>query len=277
VQRESGPGNVDIWLLDLARSSASRFTFDPSLDNSPLWSPDGSRIVFSSNREGNFNLYLKASNGLGSEELVLKSGQHKHPSDWSADGRFIVYDNFNPRTGSDLFVLPGREASPRDRKPFPFLQTQFQENHGVFSPDGNWMAYQSDESGRWEVYVQEFPGPGRAEAEAPTAAGGKWQISTAGGGYPTWRRDGKELFFIAPDRMLIAVAVKLRAANGRPTFEAGVPETLFDTGVPSAGSYVGAFPYATADGQRFLINTAAGEQPPRSLTVAVNWTAWLKR
>jgi eukaryotic-like serine/threonine-protein kinase len=263
--------NTDIWLLDLARSTASRFTFDPAGELGPLWSPDGSRIVFNSNRDGKYNLYQKASSGVGNDELLLKSDEDEYPTDWSSDGRFIVFEKLNPKTNWGLWVLP----LEGDRKPFPFLQTQFTEWYGEFSPDGQWMAYQSDESGRFEVYVQPFnPSPAGVAGGAPSAPGGKWQISTGGGAFPRWRRDGKELFYIALDRKLMAVEVKTGAAKGRPAFERGIPTALFDTGIP----YTIVIPYAaTADGRRFLINTAAGEQRAPSLTVVVNWTAGLKR
>ncbi|MBI3666286.1 MAG: serine/threonine-protein kinase [Acidobacteria bacterium] len=275
VQR--GPSaNTDIWLLDLARSTASRFTFDPAVDEAPIWSPDGSRIVFDSNRDSNVaNLYQKASSGVGNEELLLKSGESKYPCDWSSDGRFIVYTSFNAKTGYDLWVLP----MEGDRKPFPFLQTQFFEGDGRFSPDGQWMAYLSNESGRMEVYVQPFnPRPGGPAEGAPSGPGGKWQVSTAGGWWPSWRRDGKELFYIAPpfsaDGKLMAVDVKAVATKSRAAFEAGVPKALFDTRIPN----IPIPPYAAApDGRRFLVNTTAGEEKARSLTVAINWQAGLKR
>ena len=163
-------GNTDIWLLDGARTT--RFTFDPSVDDFPLWSPDGSRIVFRSNRKGNFNLYEKPSNGVGNEELLVESTQGKGPNDWSADGRFLVYESVDPKTSGDQWVLPLQG----NRKTRVFLQTEFDERHGQFSPDGHWVAYRSDESGRVEIYVRPFPGPGdngkfRRLAESRLAGG----------------------------------------------------------------------------------------------------------
>ncbi len=224
-------GTTDIWLFDLAHGIPSRFTTHPANDSTPLWSPDGSRIVFSSNREGVSNLYQKIASGVGPEEVLLKSSEPKRADDWSSDGQFIVYQTRNPQTKSDLWVLP----TSGDRQPFPFLQTEFNELQAQFSPDRKWIAYISDESGAPEVYVQTFP-----------ASSGRWRVSTGGGTQPRWRRDGRELFYIAADRKLMAVDVKLGA-----TFEAGVPRPLFGTrafNVANAGnSYA-----VSADGQRFL-------------------------
>ncbi|HJZ81541.1 MAG TPA: protein kinase, partial [Pyrinomonadaceae bacterium] len=159
-------GTQDIWLFDLLRGIPSRFTTDPANDWFPLWSPDGSTIVFSSSRDGVTNLYMKSASGVGGEEALLKSDQSKTADDWSTDGKFIVYESRSAQNKTDLWVLP----MSGDRKPFPFLQTVFNEQQAQFSPDGKWIAYTSDESGSPEVYVQTFP-----------ASGGKWRISTNGG------------------------------------------------------------------------------------------------
>ena len=161
-------GNADIWLLDAVRTT--RFTFDPSLDRFPIWSPDSSRIVFDSNRKGQRDLYPKPSNGAGSEELLLESPQNKAAIDWSADGRFLLYFVVNPKTSFDLWALPlegdrpstrsGRPEPAEGRKPFVFLNSSFEENLGQFSPDGRWVAYVSNESGRYEIYVRPFPKSG---------------------------------------------------------------------------------------------------------------------
>jgi len=153
-----------------------------------------------------------------------------------------------------------------DRKPFPFLQTQFNEMNGRFSPDGRWMAYTSDESGKSEVYVRTF---GRR-----AATGGKWQISVQGGNNPIWRRDGKELFYIGDNRKLIVVEVKAGERKGRPFFEPSVPTALFDTGT----RFDAALPYAVAaDGQQILVITQTAEERPRAITVVFNWATGLKR
>ena len=255
---------ADIWLIDVARGIESRFTFDPGLDILPVWSPDGSRIVFGASRGGPPILYQKASSGAGSEELLIQSGTVNHPTDWSRDGRFIVYANLDRQKQWDLWILPGVEGTPGDRKPFPFLQTNFSEHYARFSPNGRWLAYASDESGKWEVYVQPFPKPGR-----------KSQISTAGGTQPQWRRDGKELFYLAADRKLMAAAVTEGA-----TFEAGAPRMLFQTRMPApfGQTRFGGSSYAVAaDGQRLLIVTEVTEATPAPATVLLNWMAQLRR
>ena len=218
---------------------------------------DGSRIVFASSREGVWNLYQKIASGVGNEETILKSSEAKVPDDWSSDGQFIVYQTYNPKTKLDLWVLP----MSGDRQPFPFLQTEFNEQQAQFSPDGKWITYTSDESGAPEVYVQTFP-----------ASDSKWRVSTDGGGQPRWRRDGRELFYIAADRKLMAVDVKPGA-----TFEAGVPKTLFDTRVLTVTDNFRNHYAVTADGQRFLINSNVEETNAAPISVVVNWTAGLKR
>jgi len=253
-RRDPTTGTDDIWLVDLARSTVSRLTFGTSNQTHPTWSPDGSRIAFASDQEGTSNLYQKSSSGAGTEELLLSSDTSKYVTDWSLDGRFIAYENQSPGTGSDLWVLP----LSGDRKPMPYLRTEFNEAQGQFSPDGRWMAYSSNESGRTEVYVQAFP-----------ASGGKWQISTAGGSFPRWRRDGKELFYRTADQKLMSVAVQTDS-----TFQAGQPRALFET----RASDVPVVPYSiSADGQRFLVNTATEETNTAPITVVLNWIAELAR
>ena len=252
-RQELEGGGFDIWLLEIARGNLNRFTFNPAIDQSPIWSPDGSRIVFGSDREGVLNLYQKAASGAGNDEVLLKSDHPKNPNDWSGDGRFILY-----QTGTDLWILP----LAGEQKPFPFLQTEFTEGWARFSPDGKWIAYNSNESGTWQVYVQSFP-----------ASGGKWMISADGGAQPQWRRDGKELFYISSNRKLMAVDVK---GNGS-TFEAGVPKALFDLrlqtpALPGPRNYY----IAAADGKRFLVTSVSEERVTTPTTVVMNWTADLK-
>src|SRR5262249_17912280 len=159
----------------------SRFTFDASQENSqPVWSPDGSRIVFGSRRNGKWGLYVKPSNGIGNEELLMESETLKMPMSWSGDGKSILYWLQDPKTGNDVWALPFFG----DRKPFPVLQTPFAEVFPQISPDGKWISYTSNETGRPEIYVQSFP-PGA----------GKWPISSSGGNFSRWRRDGKELLY----------------------------------------------------------------------------------
>ena len=254
----------DIWVLDLVRGTSSRLTLDSPSNELPVWSPDGSRIAFGSNRDGKWDLYQKASSGTGSEELLLKSVENKFGCDWSSDGRFLAYASFSPTTGFDQWVLP----LDGDRKPFPFVQTPFGEGAGKFSPDGHWMAYQSDESGQWEVYVRPFSGIAGDGNQAP---GGKWPISTHGGTWVHWRGDGKELFYLDPKGRMMAVEVKTGVLKGKRAFEASVPKPLFDTNVYGLSPYT-----VTADGQRFLINTQISEEKSQYVTVVLNWAAGLK-
>jgi Tol biopolymer transport system component len=244
-------GARDISLLEIATGIPTRFTFNVSEDFLPVWSPDGTRIVFTSDREGTGNLYQKAASGAGNEELLFKSNERKWPGDWSRDGRFLICTNRSPTTKDDLWVLP----MTGDQKPFLYLQSPVNEDHPRFSPDGHFVAYTSDEHGRWEVYVQTFP-----------ASGGKWIVSTNGGAQPRWRRDGKELFFIAPDRMMMAVDVKLEGS----VFEAGVPKVLFQTNVVSYPNPRNVYD-VSADGQRFIIITPPEETSSTPITVVANW------
>jgi len=257
IQRMIG-GNTGIWLMDLARGVLSRFTFDASAADNPVWSPDGKMITYSSGDTAGdtpSDLYRKISSGAGNREIVLKSDFSKEATDWSRDGRFIFFQSYAPKTGSDLWVLP----LFGDIKPYPLLETEFEEGHAHISPDGRWFAYVSNESGRSEVYIQSFP-----------QTGGKWLISTAGGSQPYWRADGKELFYIAPDKTLMAVEI-----NAGSTLESSTPKALFATQVSSYNSpsrYV-----VTSDGQRFLINAPAEEISQTPITVVLNWTSGLKK
>jgi eukaryotic-like serine/threonine-protein kinase len=239
--------------------NATRFTFDPENDVFPFWSPDGSRVVWSSNREGRIHLYQKPASGAGQDALLLKSDYFTFPTDWSRDGRFIIYRQVGPKTKNDVRFLPVGPPSG-DQKPFPFLQTEANEAAAVLSPDGQWMAYTSEESGRYEVYVQSFP-----------KGGGKRQVSNGGGIGPHWRGDGKELFYHAPDGKLMAVAVK-----GGASFEAGVPVALFEFRA-GTNNLTSTYYSVTSDGQRFLLSTTVQTEAAAPLTVVINWTAEVKR
>jgi hypothetical protein len=211
---------------------------------------------FTSDQDGPGNLYQKPSSGAVNDAQILKTSERKWPSDWSADGRFIAYASSSPKTGLDLWLLP----MDGERKPVPYLQTPFNEDHARFSPDVRFIAYSSDESGRYEVYVQTFPG-------SPS----KWQISTGGGAQPHWRRDGKELFYISPERKVMAVDIK----EDSSTFEVGTPKALFQTrlpGYPAPRNYYDV----SADGQRFLINNLPEEATSTPISVVINWTSDLK-
>ncbi len=252
-------GNNDVWIYESSGGIPTRLTSDPGFDNGPIWSPDGSRVSFMSLRKGKADLFQKSSRGAGSEEALYVSDRSKYPTDWSPDGRLILYRGFDENTNLELWTVP----VSGDRKPTPFLKAAFGVDHGQFSPDGRWVAYASNESGRWEIYVAPFPEPG-----------GNWKVSSAGGSEPRWRRDGKELYYIAPDGKLMAVDVKV----GSSAFEAGAARSLFQTRRREHIAAADLFSYdVSADGQRFLVNTDVGEVTSSPLTVVLNWTAELKR
>jgi Tol biopolymer transport system component len=234
----------------------TRLTTDAAADQWPLWSPDGSRIVFSSTRKGSFDLYQAPSNGNGTEEPLLENPGTTIATSWSSDGHFILYAQLDSKTGFDLWALP----LSGDRKPLPVASRNFDELGGAFSRDMQWIAYESNESGRFEIVAQPFPGPG-----------GKLQISTGGGIAPRWRADGRELFYISPDRTLMGVPIAV-SRDGK-TLEPGKPVPLIP-GRVQVNSYSGSNkpPYdVTPDGQRFLMVVPTEEAPP-PITVILNWT-----
>ena len=247
----------DVWILDVSRGTEQRFTFDPALDGAPIWSPDGSRIVFSSFRDGRpGDLYEKAAAGTGQAQLLLESDYFKLATDWSTDGEFVSYHEAHPETSADLWLLP----LSGERQPTPFLQAPFLEADGVFSPDGRWMAYDSPESGELQVYVQSVP-----------PSGGKWQVSATGGAFPQWRGDGQELYYVSLANDLMAVDVE---AEG-DTLEVGIPQRLFH--LASDPTFVQRNPFdVTGDGQRFLVNALVEDSLSTPITWVLNWTADLE-
>jgi Tol biopolymer transport system component len=246
-----GSGGGDIWLHDLARGTNTRFTFGPGTSVFPLWSGDGSRIAFATIRGSGARRYVKASNGVGAAEALDKDPRAVQIEDWSRDGRYIIELLSDPKTGADIWVIP----QFGDKKPFPYLNSEYDEGNARLSPNGKWLAYRSNESKRPEVYVQTFP-----------EHSGKWQISTSGANFPVWSRDGHELYFIGADRKLMAVDVK---GEGK-SFQASVPKPLFDVAALAQFD-------VTKDG-RFLIQVPV-EQPATNvpLTVVVNWQTALKK
>ena len=256
-------GNIDVWLTDVGRGVATRFTFDAAVDATPIWSPDGNRVVFRSGRNGFYDLFEKPASGAGEERLLLTTPDSKSPLDWSRDGRVLLYAAQDDKTGSDLWALP----LVGDRKPFAVAQTNFDEIQGQFSPDGRWLAYASNESGRFDVYVTPFP-----------EAGGKWQVSTGGGTQPRWGRNGQEILYVAPDARFMAAPI--RAVQG--AIDAGTPVALFPTRLATGSNIVFAgynstAQYAVAPDGRFLMNVATEDPVTSPITIVLNWTAGLKK
>ncbi|MGD0697638.1 MAG: protein kinase [Terriglobia bacterium] len=253
--------NVDLWLLDLARGVRTRFTFNPAEDMSPAWSPDGTKIAFSSMRSGQFDIYVKPTNGTGTAQPLVQDNARKFVDDWSGDGRYLAYMRDSPqgKNGSDIWILP----LFGDKKPFPFLASPFNEAQASFSPDDRWLAYVSDESGKFEVYVVPFP-----------QGNGKWQVSTGGGGNPRWRRDGKELFYVSPADELMAVEVREKSGS----LEVGNPRTLFRTNSVAAYRINSVAAYDVApDGNKFVVLTQPAQSSAQPITLVTNWTALLKK
>jgi serine/threonine protein kinase/Tol biopolymer transport system component len=251
--------STNIWMLDLARGVSSRLTFEATDELSPVWSPDGARIAFSSSREGQYDVYEMGASGVGGQKLMLRAGAGvpMYPDDWSSDGKYIVCESSELRTAVNLWLLP----LSGDRKPVPYLETPYNEGRGQFSPDAKWMAYVSDEGGIPQVFVQSVP-----------ISGGKWQISTDGGDQPAWRRDGKELFYLSPARKMMAVPV----ATGT-NFEAGLPHALFDAPIPNVSFSGDRNLYVTADGQRFLLRKLLDDTAVSPSTIVLDWPAELKK
>jgi hypothetical protein len=249
-----GSVGADLWIVDVDRGVASRFTSRPGLNVSPVWSPDSRTILFASDVPP--NLFRKGASGAGEEQRLTRSPNPQFAMDWSRDGRFILYDEEAvPGNQRSLWILP---VAPGDAKPRPYLRTTFNEDMGQFSPDTRWVAFQSDESGRYEVYIATFPEPR-----------GKVRISTGGGVMPEWGAGGRELFYISPDSMLMSVSLK----PGTGSLEPSAPHALF----PLLVIDTDVSPYdAARDGQRFLVLETA-EHAAQPLTVIVNWPALLNR
>lgn len=255
---------LDIWQIETSEGRSSRFTFNTTSSwevGAPVWSPDGKTIAYSSGNSSQIDLLLKAADGSKKEEVLVHNTNRKWVDDWSADGRYISYyevtspsDVTSTNANYDIWFLP----LFGERKPIAYLQTRFNENHGAISPDDRWLAYTSDESGRPEVYVRTFPDPNQ----------GKWQISTAGGDQAHWRSDGRELFYMTPQRNLMTVEIKPGL-----NFEAGAQKLLFQAPVAFNNPDRDRSQYCvSSDGQRFLVNSVETETQPQLISVILNWT-----
>ncbi|MBZ5636240.1 MAG: serine/threonine-protein kinase [Acidobacteriia bacterium] len=253
VRHTDPSGSWAIWLIDFGRGIPIAL----GLGDSPVWSPNGEQIAHLGPGTSSPNLWVRSANGAGQAERLTQSSGSQNPEDWSSDGRYLLYkeqsNDLTSATPYDLWILP----MTGDRKPFPFQETPFTETEARFSPEGRWISYSSDESGRNEVYVQSFP-----------AGGAKSRVSVKGGDQARWRRDGKELFYLAPDRSMMSVAVR----PGANSLEFGSPNPLFR--IPGGAG----FAYDVApDGQRFLVLAGAREAEMISMTVVMNWQADLRK
>jgi Tol biopolymer transport system component len=258
IERVDPPATTqDIWLLDIARGTRVRFTFDPGADNGAIWSPDDRRLVYASRRAPMPTaFYERDASASGAERLVAQFPiTGTLPTSWSSDGRQIVYQVAG-KTGWDIYGLP----LDSNRRPVLLVQTAGNDVHGELSPDGRWLAFASDESGRMEVFVQPMP---------PT--GGKWQVSVAGGAEPRWRRDQRELFYAAADGRITAVPVTTDEG-----FAASAPTPLFATRIPPPRIPFYRNYAVTPDGQRFLVNSLVGDAPAAPITIVLNWTHTLQ-
>jgi Tol biopolymer transport system component len=261
-QDSQSASKVNLWRYDFAHGGAgTRFTFDASMDSYPVFSPDSSRVAFQSVRDGIRNLYQKLTSGIRDEELLLKSDEAKYPSGWSPDGRFLLYTVESPKTKYDVWILP---IEGNQKQPILFQGTEFNETAAQFSPDGRWIAYVSDESGRYEVYVREFSLGSDGKPEATV----RHQISTGGGSYPNWRDDGKELIYVSLDRSTIMSA----EIATKPALQVSPPKPLFQ--FPTALSNP---PAVTGDGKRFLVAVPVAQSAQTQFTVVLNWTSLLKK
>jgi Tol biopolymer transport system component len=252
-QTDSDGRHQDVWIHELANNSLTRLTFSPGLNQDPVWSPDGKVIAYTSSQQINFHIYEKNADGSGAEQEIADLGvAQQGPWDWSRDGKYLLL-----RKNAELWYM-----SLADRQPKPFVQGQWLTRTARFSPDGKWVAYSSNETGNWEVYVSAFPNPV-----------GKWQVSRGGGEEPRWRRDGKELFYLSGDGKMMAVAV-----GSGSNFGAGPPATLFQTHRRQPVSAMDFFSYdVTADGTRFLINTRLDEPNAAPLSIILNWASEMEK
>jgi Tol biopolymer transport system component len=243
----------DIWVIEVATGAASQITSHRARDRGPVWSPDATRLLFHSDRDGPGDLFVRSSSAGNVEESKLYGSlTWKYPNSWSRDGEHILFQSFDPRTKRDVWVM---RAFSTATEPVPLLRTEADEWQAAFSPDAKWVAYCSNESGAQEVYVSSFPGPG-----------GKWQVSSAGGAAPRWREDGRELFYLAPDRRVMASDIKPDGA----AFQFSPPRALFQA--PTEGAFA-----VMPDGGRFLLQNPETPGREAPIQVFLDWAAGRSR
>jgi len=252
----------DLWIWSLTRRTLTRLTFDPGPDRGPVWTPDGRRIVFSSSRGGRPNLFWQAADGTGTPERLTEGPYSQFASSISADGTRLVFDEFG-QTGIDVRMV----TLDGERRAVSLIATTFSEQSSDLSSDGRWMAYQSTESGRDEVYVRPFP----------NVDGGRWQLSSGGGTNPLWAHNSRELFYVDPEGRIVAVPIQLDSG-----FSAGSPRVIVDRPFAAALRGFGARMYdVSPDGQRFLlvkpVDGAQQKAPPPQIIVIQDWHEELKR
>jgi Tol biopolymer transport system component len=252
-QTDTDSRHVDVWIRELASNAVTRLTFGPGLNELAVWSPDGKRIAFTSNQQLSYGVLQKNSDGSGSEkQIVDMSSAPQAPWGWSQDGKYILLWK-----NGELWYL-----SMQDQQVKPLIQGKWIVRNAQFSPDGKWVAYASNETGGWEIYVSPFP-----------SANSKWQVSRGGGEEPRWRRDGKELFYLAADGKMMAVTLKTKN-----NFEAGSPVALFQTHLRQPISAMHMVSYdLSGDGQKFLINTKVDELNTAPLSIILNWASEMER
>ncbi len=258
-------GQISLWMIDFAQRTTARFTFDSFDSTNPIWSPDGSKIIFASNQYGAYDLYEKPSDGAGGETLLLRSAANKAPCAIAPDGRFLIYEAQDPATTKlDLWVLPLGGA----KQPYPLHKTQANESEARLSPNDRWVAYISDQSGREEVYVRPFSAG--ANGTAASAEGAQWQISYGGGQFPVWSKDGKALYYLTLDQKVMEVDV-----TAEPVFQAGASRFLFQPPL-HAGALSSGY---TIDGKRFVFLTPTEQsgQARSAFNVVLNWQEMLKQ
>jgi serine/threonine-protein kinase len=249
-----GP-RMETWIFDIERNVLTRYTFEGS-NHFSVWTPDGERLAFSSDRDGPHNIYWKPADGSGAAERLVVSDQHQDVGSWSPDGKILAFSEAGPGTNWDILLL----YVDGERHVKPFLQTEFTEDHPMISPDGRWLAYRSNESGRFEIYVQPFPDGGR-----------KLQISTEGGSDPRWARDGRELFYREGEKMMVV------SVETGDEFTAERPRMLFTSDTEVAAGHGGPNFDITPDGRRFVMTRVKPQPPPTEIHVILNWFDELKR